>query len=95
MIETLLGALNSNETSSHEQASGFALGTNDLSKELNSTTRDALLASLQLSTLLAKACGETCIDGAHVNCKDNDGLKHERQQAKELGFDGKSIMCPN
>ena len=50
---------------------------------------------MQLSTLLAKAYGGTCIDGAHVNYKDNDGLKHECQQAKEFGFDGKSIIHPN
>ena len=77
MIETLLGVLNSKEILSNYQIKGFTLGTDDLSKELNSAPRDALLASLQISTLLAKSCGKICIDGVSINCKDDDGLKYE------------------
>ena len=40
MIETLLGVLNSKEILSNYQIKGFTLGTDDLSKELNSATRD-------------------------------------------------------
>ena len=71
------------------------LGTNYLSKELNSIMCDALLETLKLSSLLAKAYSDTCIDGSNSNYKDNDGLKYECPQAKEFGFDGKSIMRPN
>ena len=53
------------------------LGTNGLSKELNSATCDALLTSLQMSMLLSKAHGKLCIDGVCMNYKDNDGLKYE------------------
>ena len=77
MIETLLGVLNSKETSSREQVKGFVLGTNDSSKESNSAARETLLESLQMLVPLAKVCGKTWVDGARANHKDNDGLKHE------------------
>ena len=94
MIETPLGILNALEIAAHPKIEGFVMGTNDLAKDLNSRTRDAMMTSLQLSLLAARAHGVVAIDGVYNAFKDEDGFKLECEQGRDLGFDGKSLIHP-
>ena len=57
MMETPRGVLNAAAIADHPRLEGFVLGTNDLAKDLNSRGRAALMTSLQLCLLAAKAAG--------------------------------------
>jgi len=97
MIETPLGILNAAQIAAHPQLAGMVMGTNDLAKDLNCRyvpDRMPLLASLQLSLLAAKAHGVVAIDGVFNAFKDEDGLRTECEQGRDMGFDGKTLIHP-
>ena len=97
MIETPLGVLNALEIAAHPQLKGFVAGTNDLAKELNCRHRADRLpmqASLQMMLLAARAHGVIAIDGVYNQFKDDEGLKVECDQGRDLGFDGKTLIHP-
>jgi (3S)-malyl-CoA thioesterase len=94
MMETPLGILNALEIAAHPKIEGFVMGTNDLAKDLNSRTRDAMMVSLQMCLLAARAHGVVAIDGVYNAFKDEDGLKVECEQGRDLGFDGKTLIHP-
>lgn len=97
MIETPLGILNAAQIAAHPQLAGMVMGTNDLAKDLNCRyvpDRMPLLASLQLSLLAAKAHGVVAIDGVYNAFKDEDGLRTECEQGRDMGFDGKTLIHP-
>ncbi|MCF2869590.1 CoA ester lyase [Octadecabacter sp. G9-8] len=94
MMETPLGILNALEIAAHPRIEGFVLGTNDLAKDLNSRTRDAMMTSLQLCLLAARAHGVVALDGVYNAFKDEDGLRVECEQGRDLGFDGKTLIHP-
>jgi (3S)-malyl-CoA thioesterase len=94
MMETPLGILNAAEIAAHPKIAGFVIGTNDLAKDLNTRTRAALMASLQMSLLAARAHGIVAIDGVYNAFKDEDGFKVECEEGRDLGFDGKSLIHP-
>ena len=94
MMETPLGILNAAEIAAHPKIEGFVIGTNDLAKDLNARGRDAMMMSLQLCLLAARAHGIVAIDGVYNAFKDEDGLRVECEQGRDLGFDGKSLIHP-
>ena len=94
MIETPLGVLNAAAIAAHPAMAGFVLGTNDLAKDLNSRSRAALMTSLQLSVLAAKAHGIVVLDGVYNAFKDDDGLAVECAEGRDMGFDGKTLIHP-
>ena len=94
MMETPLGILNALEIAAHPKIEGFVLGTNDLAKDLNSRTRGAMLTSLQMCLLAARAHGVVAIDGVFNAFKDEEGLKIECEEGRDMGFDGKSLIHP-
>jgi (3S)-malyl-CoA thioesterase len=94
MMETPLGILNAAEIAAHPKIAGFVIGTNDLAKDLNTRTRSALTASLQMCLLAARAHGIVAIDGVYNAFKDEDGFKVECEEGRDLGFDGKSLIHP-
>jgi (3S)-malyl-CoA thioesterase len=94
MMETPLGILNAAEIAAHPKIAGFVIGTNDLAKDLNTRTRAALMASLQMCLLAARAHGIVAIDGVYNAFKDEDGFKVECEEGRDLGFDGKSLIHP-
>ncbi|HCP80745.1 MAG TPA: CoA ester lyase [Octadecabacter sp.] len=94
MMETPLGILNALEIAAHPKIEGFVMGTNDLAKDLNTRTRDAMLTSLQMCLLAARAHGVVAIDGVFNAFKDEDGLKIECEQGRDFGFDGKTLIHP-
>ena len=97
MMETPLGMLNAPEIAAHPMLTGMVMGTNDLAKELNTRFRPdrlPLQAGLGLCLLAAKAEGIIIVDGVYNAFKDEDGLKVECDQGRDMGFDGKTLIHP-
>jgi (3S)-malyl-CoA thioesterase len=94
MMETPQGILNAAAIAAHPRIAGFVLGTNDLAKDLNSRSRAALTMSLQLCLLAAKAAGIVVLDGVYNAFKDEDGLRAECAEGRDMGFDGKTLIHP-
>lgn len=97
MMETALGMLNAHEIASHPRLEGMVMGTNDLAKEMQTRFRAdrlGLQAGLGLCLLAAKAEGKIIVDGVYNAFKDEDGLKVECEQGRDMGFDGKTLIHP-
>lgn len=97
MMETPLGMLNAAEIAAHPRLQGMVMGTNDLAKELNSRFRADRLpmqAGLGLCVLAAKAHDKVILDGVFNAFKDEDGLRAECEQGRDMGFDGKTLIHP-
>ena len=94
MMETPRGILNAADIAAAPRMEGFVLGTNDLAKDLRSTGRAAMMASLQLCLLAARAEGLICVDGVYNAFKDDDGLRAECAEGRDMGFDGKTLIHP-
>lgn len=97
MIETPLGILNALEIAAHPQIEGFVMGTNDLAKDLgtrHTPDRAALITSLQIALLAARAHGVIAIDGVYNAFKDEEGFVVECAQGRDFGFDGKTLIHP-
>lgn len=97
MMETPRGMLNAAEIAAHPRMAGFVMGTNDLAKELQSRFRPdrlPMLGSLSLCLLAARAEGLVIVDGVYNAFKDDDGLKVECDQGRDMGFDGKTLIHP-
>ena len=94
MMETPRGILNAAAIADHPRVAGFVLGTNDLAKDLGTRGRSALTISLQLSLLAARAAGIIALDGVYNAFKDDEGLRAECNDGRDLGFDGKTLIHP-
>ena len=97
MMETPIGILNAASIAMAPRMGGFVMGTNDLAKELMTRfrpDREPLLTSLQLCLLAARAAGIAIVDGVYNAFKDEDGLKAECVQGRDMGFDGKTLIHP-
>jgi (3S)-malyl-CoA thioesterase len=97
MMETPLGMLNAAAIAGHPKLQGMVMGTNDLAKELQTRHRAdrlPLQSGLGLCLLAAKAHGQVIIDGVYNAFKDDEGLKIECDQGRDMGFDGKTLIHP-
>ncbi|WP_306006113.1 HpcH/HpaI aldolase/citrate lyase family protein [Aquicoccus porphyridii] len=97
MMETCHGVWNAMEVAAHPQVQGFVAGTNDLAKELNCRARAdrlPMMGALQMMLLAARAHGVVAVDGVYNQFKDDDGLRAECEQGRDLGFDGKTLIHP-
>jgi (3S)-malyl-CoA thioesterase len=97
MMETPLGMLNAAAIAGHPKLQGMVMGTNDLAKELQTRHRAdrlPLQAGLGLCLLAAKANGLVIVDGVYNAFKDDEGLKIECDQGRDMGFDGKTLIHP-
>jgi citrate lyase subunit beta/citryl-CoA lyase len=75
----------------------LVMGTNDLVKELRAEHvpgRAPLLTALSLSLLAAREAGVAILDGVYNDVRDEEGFAAECRQARELGFDGKTLIHP-
>lgn len=98
MLETPLGALNALEIARAPRMAGFVMGTNDLAASLGCRERAdrmALLSALQMCLIAARVAGIVAVDGVFNAFQDQDGLRAECQQGRDMGFDGKSLIHPN
>jgi len=97
MMETAEGMLNAAEIAAHPRLQGMVMGTNDLAKELNSRFRAdrlPMMAGLGLCLLAARAHGRGIVDGVFNAFKDEEGLRFECGQGRDMGFDGKTLIHP-
>lgn len=101
MIERPLAVLNVGGIAAHAAAdrrfAGLVVGPNDLSRETGARMvpgRGPMLPWLSACVLAARAHGVDVIDGAYNNFKDTDGFARECAQARDMGFDGKSLIHP-
>ncbi|MEP3638343.1 MAG: CoA ester lyase [Paracoccaceae bacterium] len=97
MMETPQGMLNAAAIAAHPALEGMVMGTNDLAKELQTRFRPdrlPLVTGLGLCLLAAKAEGLAIVDGVYNAFKDDDGLRSECEQGRDMGFDGKTLIHP-
>lgn len=97
MMETALGMLKAAEIAAHPALAGMVMGTNDLAKELGSRFRPdrlPLQTGLGMCILAAKAFGRVIVDGVYNAFKDDEGLRAECLQGRDMGFDGKTLIHP-
>ncbi|MEM1272891.1 MAG: CoA ester lyase [Pseudomonadota bacterium] len=94
MMETATGILNAATIARASGIAGFVIGSNDLAKELGARTRGALGMALQHTLMAARAGGIPCIDGVFNAFKDEDGLRAECMDGRDLGMDGKTLIHP-
>ncbi|MEM9967576.1 MAG: CoA ester lyase [Pseudomonadota bacterium] len=97
MMETPLAMINASSIATHPRLQAMVMGTNDLAKDLQSHARAdrmPLMTGLGLSVLAAKAHGCAIIDGVYNAFKDDDGLRVECDQGRDMGFDGKTLIHP-
>lgn len=97
MMETARGMLNAAAIAAYPRLEGMVMGTNDLAKELGSRFRAdrlPMMAGLGMCLLAAKAEGRVIIDGVYNSFKDDEGLRAECRQGRDMGFDGKTLVHP-
>jgi (3S)-malyl-CoA thioesterase len=94
MMETPQSVLNAAQIAAHPRMAGFVMGTNDLAKDMGSRGRPALMMGLQMCLLAAKAAGIVALDGVYNAFQDDDGLRAECAEGRDLGFDGKTLIHP-
>jgi citrate lyase subunit beta / citryl-CoA lyase len=76
----------------------LVMGLSDLAKDLGciaTPDRLALLPSLGMGLLAARAHRLIALDGVHGDLVDSDGLQAACTQARILGFDGKTLIHPS
>lgn len=98
MIETPLGVLRAQEIAlSSPHLGALVMGTSDLVKDLrarHSEDRVAILPSLGLCLLAARAAGLPILDGVHLHLDDDAGFAATCRQGAEMGFDGRTLIHP-
>jgi citrate lyase subunit beta/citryl-CoA lyase len=80
-----------------ERLTVLVLGTNDLVKELHAEHvpgRAPLLPALGMALLAARATGRAVLDGVYNDVRNLEGFEAETRQARQLGFDGKTLIHP-
>lgn len=101
MIETPLAIFNLQALAARSQTgplAGFAMGTNDLAKDMQAPLLDGranMQTALSLSVLAARAYGLVIMDGVYIDIPNQAGLAAECQAAADMGFDGKTLIHPS
>ena len=103
MIETPAAIFNVREiaaaaTDAETRLTGFVLGTNDLAKETRARIlpgRAPMLPWLATCLLAAREYGIDVLDGVFNDISDTQGFAEECAQARDMGFDGKTLIHPN
>jgi citrate lyase subunit beta/citryl-CoA lyase len=98
-IESARGILSAREiASSSPRLVAIAIGAEDFVTDMH-TTRSAdgveLLAARGMLVMAARAAGIMAIDTVFTGVDDEEGFLREARLAKQLGFDGKSVIHPS
>lgn len=98
LIETPFGVLRAEEIAgASERIVCIVMGTSDLTNELHariSPDRLPMLHSLSHCLLAARAHGISIVDGIHLDLNDMHSFEYACRLARDLGFDGKSLIHP-
>ena len=101
MMETpraMLDALSIAEAAKGTRLACFVMGTNDLAKETRAQIvpgRAPMDAWLMACVAAARIAGIDIIDGVYNHISDMDGFERECREARERGFDGKTLIHPS
>jgi citrate lyase subunit beta / citryl-CoA lyase len=103
MMETPLAMLNARDIAAaaadvETRLSAFVMGTNDLAKETRAAIkpgRAAMLPWLMNCVAAARAFGLDILDGVYNDLANTEGFARECNEAREMGFDGKTLIHPN
>ena len=98
-IESARGILSAREiATASPRLVAIAIGAEDFVTDLH-TTRSAdgieLLAARSMLVMAARAAGIMAIDTVFTGVDDEEGFLREARLAKQLGFDGKSVIHPS
>lgn len=98
MMETPEGILHCNDIAkSSARITALVMGTTDLITDLRGRDtfgREALLTSLGLCLLTARAHKLSALDGVYMDLSDEKGFISSCNQGRNLGFDGKTLIHP-
>jgi citrate lyase subunit beta/citryl-CoA lyase len=102
MMETPLAMLNVRDIAaaaldSETRLAGFVMGTNDLAKDTRAhlvSGRAPMVPWLMNCIAAARAYGLDVLDGVYNDIGDADGFAAECRQARDFGFDGKTLIHP-
>jgi citrate lyase subunit beta / citryl-CoA lyase len=102
MMETPLAMLNAGEIAaaaldSETRLAGFVMGTNDLAKDTRARIvpgRAPMLPWLMTCVAAARAYGLAILDGVYNALDNAEGFAEECRQARDFGFDGKTLIHP-
>ena len=103
MIETPVAILNVREIAAvardrETRLSCLVIGTNDLAKEMRGRIvpgRAPVVPLLVNAIVAARAYGIDILDGPFNDLANAEGFAQECEQARDLGFDGKTLIHPN
>jgi citrate lyase subunit beta / citryl-CoA lyase len=102
MMETPLAMLNARDIAAaaldpQTRLAGFVMGTNDLAKDTRARImpgRAPMLPWLTSCLAAARAFGLDILDGVYNELGNAEGFAAECRQARDLGFDGKTLIHP-
>jgi citrate lyase subunit beta/citryl-CoA lyase len=102
MMETPLAMLNVGDVAaaaldSETRLAGFVMGTNDLAKDTRARLvpgRAPMVPWLMNCVAAARAYGLDILDGVYNDIDNVEGFAQECRQARDLGFDGKTLIHP-
>jgi citrate lyase subunit beta / citryl-CoA lyase len=103
MIETPLAIFNITAVAacaadSETRLSGFVMGTNDLAKETRARIvpgRAPMVPWLMSCVAAARLYGIDILDGVYNDIGNAEGFAQECVQARDMGFDGKTLIHPS
>jgi citrate lyase subunit beta / citryl-CoA lyase len=102
MMETPLAMLSVGDVAaaaldSETRLAGFVMGTNDLAKDTRARLvpgRAPMVPWLMNCVAAARAYGLDILDGVYNIIDNAEGFAEECRQARDLGFDGKTLIHP-
>lgn len=98
MIESPIAVLNAKEiASASDRIACIVIATSDLISQLHARVtheRSAILTSLSLVVLAARAYGRAVVDGITSDFKDMHSFEYACRLGRDMGFDGKSLVHP-
>tara|TARA_B100000686_G_C16770008_1_gene964449 strand:- start:1516 stop:2376 length:861 start_codon:yes stop_codon:yes gene_type:complete len=98
MVETPRAVLDIDRiASSSDRIACLVMGTSDLVNELRGRhveTRQNISYSLQRTILVARSNRIGILDGVHLDFKDQDSFRIICESARDMGFDGKTLIHP-
>jgi citrate lyase subunit beta/citryl-CoA lyase len=83
---------------SESRLAGFVMGTNDIAKDTRARIvpgRWPMIGWLMDCVAAARVHGIEILDGVYNNIDDAEGFARECEQARDMGFDGKTLIHPN
>src|ERR1700730_241592 len=103
MIETARAVLDADKLAAASRdpktrLAGFVFGPNDISRETRikmQPGRTAMIPMITHCILATRAHGLEILDGPYSDIRNVDGFALECAQARDLGFDGKTLIHPS